>query len=122
MARMGQPARMARMAWTGQRALPVRPETTGSTGSAGAAGRGRTSRGRWRSGFSRADRTVGPGAAGTPTSLSRFAAVTTANTTAQALSATYANILEFATTDIFANVGGFTVATASNISTVNRSK
>ena len=34
------------------------------------------------------------------------------------MSATYADILEIATTDIFANVGGFTVATVSNISTI----
>ena len=61
---------------------------------------------------------VGPGAAGTPTSLSRFEAVTTANATAQAMSASYANILEIAATDVFANVGGFTIATVSNITTV----
>ena len=62
--------------------------------------------------------TLGGGGGGTPQALSRFEAVTTANTTAQALSATYADILEIATTDIFANVGGFTVATVSNISTI----
>ena len=61
---------------------------------------------------------VGPGTAGTPTSLSRFEAVTTVNTAAQALSAAYADILEIATTDIFANVGGFTVTTVANISTI----
>ena len=58
------------------------------------------------------------GSGGTPQTLSRFEAVTTANTTAQALSATYANIIEIATTDIFANEGTFTVATVSNISTI----
>ena len=57
-----------------------------------------------------------PGA--TADALSRFEAVTTANTTAQALSTTYADILEIATTDIFDNVGGFTVATTTNISTI----
>ena len=62
--------------------------------------------------------TLGGGGGGTPQTLSRFEAVTTANTTAQALSATYADILEIATTDIFANVGAFTVATVSNISTI----
>ena len=60
----------------------------------------------------------GGGGDSTPQALSRFEAVTTANTTAQALSATYADILEIATTDIFANVGAFTVATVSNISTI----
>ena len=44
-----------------------------------------------------------------PTSLSRFEAVTTANAVAQAMSAVYANILEIAATDVFANVGGFTL-------------
>ena len=34
------------------------------------------------------------------------------------MSATYADILEIAATDIFANVGGFTVSTVSNISTI----
>ena len=34
------------------------------------------------------------------------------------MSTTYADILEIATTDIFANVGGFTVATVSNITTI----
>ena len=61
---------------------------------------------------------IGPGIAGTPTSLSRFEANTTANTVAQAMSAVYANILEIAATDIFANVGGFTVATVAGISTI----
>ena len=61
---------------------------------------------------------LGGGGGGTAQALSRFEAVTTANTTAQALSATYADILEIATTDIFANVGAFTVATVSNISTI----
>ena len=91
---------------------------TGSTGSAGAAGAAGQAGAAGAPGSVGPIGPVGPGAAGTPTSLSRFAAVTTANTTAQALSATYANILEFATTDIFANVGAFTVATVSNISTV----
>ena len=34
------------------------------------------------------------------------------------MSAAYANILEIATTDVFANVGGFTFATVSNITTI----
>ena len=55
------------------------------------------------------------GAGGTSQTLSRFGAHTTANTTAQALSTAYADILEIAATDIFANVGAFTVATVSNI-------
>ena len=61
---------------------------------------------------------VGPGAAGVPTSLSRFEAVTTANAVAQAMSATYANILEIAAADVFANVGGFTFSTVGNITTI----
>ena len=60
----------------------------------------------------------GGGGGGTPQALSRFAAVTTANTTAQALSATYANILEIAATDVFVNVGAFTYATVTNITTI----
>ena len=60
----------------------------------------------------------GGGGGGTAQALSRFEALTTANTTAQAMSTIYADILEIATTDIFANVGGFTVATVSNITTI----
>ena len=44
---------------------------------------------------------------GTPQLLSRFIAKTTANTTAQALSTAYADILEIADTDVIENVGGF---------------
>ena len=91
---------------------------TGATGAAGAAGADGTDGDDGTPGSVGPIGPVGPGTAGTPTSLSRFEAVTTANTTAQALSATYADILEIAATDIFANVGGFTVATASNISTI----
>ena len=58
------------------------------------------------------------GGGGTPQALSRFEAVTTVNATAQALSATYADILEIADANIFANVGAFTVATVANISTI----
>ena len=61
---------------------------------------------------------VAPGTAGTPTSLSRFEAHTTPNSVAQALSAAYANILEIAATDVFANVGGFTIATVAGITTI----
>ena len=60
----------------------------------------------------------GTGGGGTPQALSRFEAVTTANTTAQALAAAYADILEIAATDVFANVGAFTYATVSNITTI----
>ena len=60
----------------------------------------------------------GGGGGGTAQALSRFEAVTTANTTAQAMSTAYADILEIADADVFANVGGFTVATVSNISTI----
>ena len=61
---------------------------------------------------------VGPGAAGTPITLSRFESLTTARATAQGLSASYASILEFAATDIFVNEGGFTVETVGNVSTI----
>ena len=53
-----------------------------------------------------------------PTSLSRFEAVTTANAVAQAMSAAYANILEIAPTDVFANVGGFVISTVGGITTI----
>ena len=58
------------------------------------------------------------GGGGTAQALSRFEAVTTVNTTAQALSTTYADILEIAATDVFANEGTFTYATVSNITTI----
>ena len=58
------------------------------------------------------------GGGGTAQALSRFEANTTANTTAQALAVAYADILEIAATDVFANIGGFTVATVSGISTI----
>ena len=37
---------------------------------------------------------------------------------AQALSAVYADVLEIAPTDVFANVGGFTIATVAGITTI----
>ena len=61
---------------------------------------------------------IGVGTAGTPTSLSRFEAKTTANTVAQGMSTAYANILEIAATDVFSNVGGFTFATVAGITTI----
>ena len=51
----------------------------------------------------------GGGGGGTPQALSRFEAVTTANTTAQALSTTYADVIEIDDADVFANVGTFHV-------------
>ena len=62
------------------------------------------------------DLTTGGGGGGQ--ALSRFEATSTANTTAQALSATYADIIEIADADVFANEGVFTYATVSNITTI----
>ena len=58
------------------------------------------------------------GGAGTAQILSRFEAVTTANTTARALSDAFEDGVEIADSDVFANVGAFTLATVAGITTV----
>ena len=61
---------------------------------------------------------IGPGAAGIPTTLSRFVATTTVNAAAQSMSTVYADILEIDPTDVLENIGGFTYATVGNITTI----